>query len=281
MMKRVLILIGVLLIILGVLFSIRFFSAKQPQDGVLNVETSPEASVFLDNRLLGRAPIEQRIPTGEYIVKVVPESVLDSFVSWQGKVTIEPNRLTFVRTDLGSSELLTAVDILWLEKTGSKAGEVSVVTNPDGAGIYMDDTSYGSSPITIPNVTAGDHMVQVTSPGFVPRSLKIRSTAGYKVNTSVKLSLLPLEARQAAPVASASPTPVVAGAQNQKRVKISSTPVGFLRVRSQPSTSASESGRVQPEDSYTVIEEQDGWLKIEYQTGKVGWVSSRYTLPIP
>lgn len=60
-------------------------------------------------------------------------------------------------------------------------------------------------------------------------------------------------------------------------VEISNTSVGFLRVRSGPSTGSSEVARVNPGQKFAVSEEKNGWYKIEYEGGKSGWVSGSFT----
>ena len=56
------------------------------------------------------------------------------------------------------------------------------------------------------------------------------------------------------------------------------TPTGFLRVRSEPSSIAKEIGQVEPGNVYYFLEQDTvtGWLKIEYEEGKEGWISSQY-----
>ncbi len=58
-------------------------------------------------------------------------------------------------------------------------------------------------------------------------------------------------------------------------IEILDTPTGFLRVRSEPSTTASESGRVNPKEKYPLLDEKSGWYKIKLSTGE-GWISGRY-----
>ncbi len=57
---------------------------------------------------------------------------------------------------------------------------------------------------------------------------------------------------------------------------IEDTPTGFLRVRMEPSTTATEAGRVNPGEKYTILEEDNGWYEIEYDEEKTGWVSGQY-----
>jgi uncharacterized protein YgiM (DUF1202 family) len=54
------------------------------------------------------------------------------------------------------------------------------------------------------------------------------------------------------------------------------TPTGFLRVRKEASTTAEEIGRVNPGEFFRLLDEQNSWYKIEFQTDKEGWVSGQY-----
>ncbi|HLE48886.1 MAG TPA: SH3 domain-containing protein [Patescibacteria group bacterium] len=58
-------------------------------------------------------------------------------------------------------------------------------------------------------------------------------------------------------------------------IKITETPTGWLRVRSQPD--GVEVAKVNPGDSYSVISEKDDWYQIEYDKDLLGWVSKSYT----
>lgn len=64
-----------------------------------------------------------------------------------------------------------------------------------------------------------------------------------------------------------------------KKVKIAPTPTGFLNVRSSPSTSSSVVDKVNPGETYDLLEEQSGWYKIKLPSGQ-GWVSSQYAKKI-
>ena len=60
-----------------------------------------------------------------------------------------------------------------------------------------------------------------------------------------------------------------------EQVVISATPVGFLRVRSEPNLGGSEVGRVNPGDVFELLEESEGWYKIKLEDGE-GWISGQY-----
>jgi uncharacterized protein YgiM (DUF1202 family) len=277
MNARLLLLIIPISIAVSILLLFLYLSGKAVKEGKLRIETSHEASVFVDSNLKGRAPFEELLSAKEYTIKIVPESQLDKLVTWQGKITVYAGRLTYVRVDLATSELFTAVDTVWLEKTSGNASEITVISVPDGANVKIDDVDQGTTPLSVRNISVGDHIVLVSSSGFVSRIVKVRTSPGYRINTSVKLSMLPAGSTQIVPTSiTPTVTPGVAGLQSTKKIIIKDTPTGFLRVRSSPSKDATESGKVKPKDIYTVIEQKDDWYKIEYITGSVGWVSGQY-----
>jgi hypothetical protein len=252
--------------------------------------------VYLDSKHLGRTPYKDKVDAGEYTVRIVPESTTPPLAAWQGMVSITPNLLTFVSADLAESELATAVDTLWLEKIGGRNSEVTVTTNPDGATVALDGETKGVTPASLPDIAPGDHSLTLTSPGFLTRTLKIKTNAGYRVIAMVKLALSPGGTQpEASPTAALveseeeptpgttkQPTPTKSTPQPtvpdppKPFIIIEDTPTGFLRVRMEPSTTATEAGRVNPGEKYTILEEDNGWYEIEYDEEKTGWVSGQY-----
>ena len=114
-------------------------------------------------------------------------------------------------------------------------------------------------------------------PGFFRRTQKINVDPGYKVSASFKLAID--EAQKPTPKPSGTNTKEStpsASTKTKSLVVIGDTPTGFLRVREEPSTNASEAAQVKPRDKFTLLDEDAGWYKIEYVKGKEGWVSSQY-----
>jgi hypothetical protein len=242
----------------------------------------------LDNKNIGRAPFRDKVTSGSYTVKLVPDSATAQISGWEGNIVVGPNLLTYVNADLSGSELSTAVDILWLEKISSKQSELSVTTSPDGATVSVDDITRGVTPISISDITPGDHTVTVSSVGFLSRTLKIRTTPGYKLITTMKLGLssggqIPVASVTAtlAPTGKVPPTPKTATSSAQPNpakpyLVVKDTPTGFLRVRMEPATSATEAARVNPGDKFHIEDSQNGWYQIKYSGTNTGWVSGTY-----
>ncbi len=289
-MKRKIVFILVLLVLVGaVALIVKLLTNRGPKQGELRVDSNPTAVIFLDNKNLGRAPFRDKVQSGSYTMKLVPDSTTTQFASWEGNIVVGPNLLTYVNADLNESELSSAVDILWLEKISSKLSELSVTTSPDGATVLVDDVTRGVTPISVSDITPGDHTVTVTSVGFLTRTLKVRTTPGYRLIATMKLGLSPggqLPEASASPTLSPSgkvtPTPKTATSSASMPdpakpfVIIKDTPTGFLRVRMEPSTSATEAARVNPGDKFTILDTQNGWYQIRYDATITGWVSGTY-----
>lgn len=297
---------------LFIAFVLRFVVlGRSPKQGVLKITTNVTSRVLLENRELGRTPFEEKVATGEYTLKLIPEQSSTGYASWQGKIVIGPNFLTYVNRDLSESELTSAGETLWLEKVTSNKAELTILSVPDGANVLFDDQSKGVTPISLTDLPQGDHTLVLTSPGFEPRTMKVKLTSGYRLTSSVFLALSPTQVALATeesataaarlnttppapttklgitptktpiPTSKATPTPTQASQQAPKKIKVTDTPTGFLRVRKDPSTQAQVLGQVNPGDIFMVVDTQTVsgtiWYKIPYTESQMGWISGQYT----
>lgn len=283
-MKGKLILLTLLLLGFGIFVFVKFYILdKQNVFGRVKVISSPVASVFMDNLAVGKTPFEQKYKVGEFMLKLIPEGTATETATWQGKVKIYKNALTYVNRELGSSDVTSAGEIFTstkMEKAPKSGdlGEIYVETEPQGAIIYLDNDEKGVAPLILSEVGKGDHELSVFMPRFIRRTQKVNVDPGYKVNALFKLS-----------IDQSSGSTVAAGnKQSEKKeatdsakttkstILIKDTPTGFLRVREEPSITASEEAQVKPGDQFDLLEETSGWFKIEYEKGKQGWVYSQY-----
>ena len=293
-------LIGLVGLVICIAALVHFLGNRGPKQGELRVDSQPVATIFLDNKNIGKTPYKDKIEAGEYTIKLVPETTTTQLTSWQGKIVVGQNLLTYVNANLSESELTTAIDVVWLEKITSKQSELSVTTNPDGATVLVDDVSRGVTPLSLQDIAAGEHSASVTSVGFLTRSLKIKTTPGYRLIANLKLALsgatptptpeesptgspAPTPSGKATPTPKLTPTKTATGSATQVQnppkpyVVIKDTPTGFLRVREEPSTGATEAGRVNPGEKYTIVDTKSGWYQIKYDGTNSGWVSGQYT----
>lgn len=284
-----------LLLILVLLFiafvAVRFFIFdKQNETGKMKIISSPTASVFLNSTFIGKTPFEDKYKVGEYLLKLIPDSTATDTASWNGKINIYKNALTYVNRELGSSDIASAGEIFTTVKmtkkpANSESGEIYVETEPQGAIVTLDSDEKGVAPAVMENVTRGDHELSVFMPGFFRRTQKVNVDPGFRVNAHFKLAIdqsssFAKESDDKTKTASTSAT------VDKTYIKIRDNPQGWLRVRVDGSINASESAKVKPGERYELLDEKTGWFKIKFNGSQIGlvegsfeegWVSSEYS----
>jgi len=308
-MKKLLPLILIIGVIIGLIFlGKKLFAGRKK--AALSVNTNPRATVFLDGEHLGSTPYyNEALKAGEFVLKIVPESTGQALTPWEGRVSLSPGILTVVNRELGLTQDDSSGEILSFEPLADKnAISVSVVTTPDGAVVNLDGEPRGFAPLTLDNITEGDHILLVSSPGFKERTIKAKTVKGHKLIASVQLGretvTVPTEEETAESTPSASPSPKVSpkptatpkataspvptatpkaspkvsptSSLPRPYVLIKSPDTGWVRVRSEPSTSGTELAKVNDGEQFPLQDEQSGWYKIEYDTAKSGWISGQY-----
>lgn len=278
-----LILFTILLSLFGLFVAGRyFFLDAQNATGQLKVISSPQTSVFVDNVASGTTPFEKKLRVGEYLVKLIPQGSATETASWQGRVKVYKNSLSYVNRELGSSDLTSAGEIFTVTKMEMRpkrpdTGEIYVETEPTGAIITLDNDEKGIAPLILSEVIKGTHELSVFLPGFFRRTQKVNIDEGYRVSAMFKLAIDQSQ-KKATPSAKLKDKEATKEATTKKtQIKILDTPTGFLRVREEPSSSATESAQVEPGETFDLLEEQEGWYKIEYEEGEEGWVSAEYS----
>lgn len=280
-MKKKLLVLVILVLLFAAFIAIKFYVLDaQNATGRLKIISSPAAGVFIDNVALGHTPFEDKYKVGEYMLKLIPEGDATATASWQGKIKIYKNAITYVNRELGATDLNSAGEIFTVTKMESKPsnanyGEIFVETDPIGAIVYLDNDEKGVAPVILSDVLKGDHELSVFMPGFFRRTQKINVDPGYRVNAAFKLAID--QSQQPKTEEKKTPTASPSAAIAQTTVTVKENPLGFLRVREEPSVAASESARVKPGDSFPLLDEQSGWYKIEYLPGKQGWISGEFS----
>jgi len=248
------------------------------QEGTIKIISSPLASLFINSNPIDRpTPFEGKLKPGEYTIKLIPQGDATSSASWESKVNIYSNSLTYINRELGSSQLTSSGEILTSTPMKNKpsepdTGEVYIETEPTGAIVKLDNDEKGVGPLLLSGVSKGSHELSITLPGFFPKTRKINIDTGYRVSAKYKLAVdqsqktIENEASGSADIK-----------ETQKEIEITETETGFLRVREEPTVSSDEIGRVEPGNKFIVLDEAARWVKIEYEQGSEGWVSSTYT----
>lgn len=276
-------------LLLLAVFSASFFLSgclfkKAP--AALQINTTPISSVYVEGKLLGKTPYQgSNFNEGEITIKLVPEAADGSLVSWESKVKLSAGVLTLIERDFAQTENQSSGQILTLEKIkDQKSASLSVISDPDGALIKANGEAKGFSPLGLEKISEGDYEILVSKDGFLEKRIKAKAVLGYKLILNVKLAqltegVLLTVTPSAGPTPSSKVTPSVvplgSSLNKSSQVLIKETPTGWLRVRDAPSTGA-EVAKVKPGEKYPLIEEKGSWYKIEYSSGKEGWISSQY-----
>lgn len=274
-----------LIVVLCVAFAVfvlikLFYDISSKKEGRLQVLSRPGAALFIDNVMKGNTPYTGTLKAGEYLLKVVPDGIATQAASWQKKISVVTGALTHVDVQLDSTDIASWADVYWLTGRGmfDKTSGLTIETEPSGALIYIDNDEKGVSPLTLENVSQGNHELSVFMPSFSRRSKKINVNPGYQLHAYMKLALDPSQKSQYTIL---EPTPGTATSaasikEPANTVRILDTPTGWLRVRYEPTLAASESARVNPGQRFELLEEQSGWYKIKIDGQKEGWISSMY-----
>jgi hypothetical protein len=290
-MRKKLIFFGILvfLFILFIVLRSLLFDT-QNANGKIKIQSSPTASVFINNVIVGKTPFEDKMKTGEFMIKLIPESTATDTASWSSKVEVYKNALTFIQRELGSSDLTSAGEIFTVTKMeqppkSAQFGEISVETDPQGSIVKLDNDEKGVAPLLLTDVMKGDHELTISMPGFFSRTKKINIDGGYRVNASFKLAINQIQKKLDEKNKSATESATLQkdknateSAQKKTTVTVKDNEYGFLRVREEPSITASEAARIKPGDSFELLEEKSGWIKIQYdeKNKKTGWISAEY-----
>ena len=212
------------------------------------------------------------IQVGTYSIKLIPQDT--NFNPYEEKIDINKSTLTVV--DRSFSKSGNFGSIVTLSKLSDKKDiEILVESSPQKANVFLDNNPVGTTALLLKNVGEGSHDLRVTKVGFKDKFVKVSTTPGYRITSKFSLGVSDLAeetATESGKTASSSASADLA----LKQVSILDTPTGFLRVRDGNSIGSLEIGRVNPGETYEILNEKNGWYEIQFDDEKKGWISSQY-----
>jgi len=274
----------VFFIVLPPLLSVVVFIAgllilsKSPGKGALQVTSIPSGKVYLNGKLIGDAPLckcdqANMIKEGEYIVKIVPKE--GNFEQFEQKIRINPSVLTVVDRTFGQGSFSQGSIITLSNIPNKKEVQLSVLSFPDKAQVYLDDNLVGVSPLLLKKITESDHEIKLTRDGYKDKIIRIKTVAGYRLEAIVFMGVNP--DFSSSPSATSISTPAPTASPSAAKIIILDTPTGFLRVRESDSVSSAQVTTVNPGEKYDLVSEKKGWFEIKLTNGEIGWISSQYS----
>lgn len=274
-------------ILTGLVITI-FLKNRQPAAG-LKVDTNPASLVFIDNVEVGSTPLSKTFPEGEVVVKLVPQSTSSAFSAYQTKLRLTDQVYSAVRRNFKNPDSLSDGESISFQPESGDVASLTVVTSePESASVVIDGRPQGLTPVYLPEISPGDHQISLSAPGFETKTITAAAPLGYKMMVTAKLAglpfptptvFLPFLTPPATSSAKLSPTPASKPSTAKPYVKISSTPTGFLRVRTAPNANGAEVGQVKPGETYPLLQKLTGWyqIKVNFEATSSGWISSQYS----
>jgi len=265
MRKVIYILVGIFLILL-VLYGV--FNVVSKKAAGLYVETTPEASVFINGEQLENTPFESTFDPGEYDVKLEPIGIQAH--AFESRINLVSGVRTVIKHKFSQDYSLSSSVILSFKKEAGNTTALAVVSEPSSAEVYLDGNFLGYTPLKSTNITEGNHSLLIGKEDYLVEAVDISTIEGYTLTITTKLSADPVNVQEEAKEVVVS---------KQEYVVILPTGTGFLRIRQDPDINSPELTRVEPGEQYKLITRDSGtgWHKIEYASGKNGYVSSEFT----
>lgn len=138
--------------------------AVTPDPAVLTLNTTPlGADVTINGEPKGATPLSLTLAAGTYQVRVTTPAGQERTLD----VTLSPGQSVVQQIEWASAPPVVAAPT---------TGSLHVQTDPPGQAVFVDDVRRGTSPLTIGNLTAGDHRLTVSSDsGSYRRAISIKS----------------------------------------------------------------------------------------------------------
>jgi hypothetical protein len=276
----ILVILGLIFLLVAAYFLVGFF---RPKVAGIYIESIPAATVYIDGVEVGRTLYEKTQNPGEITIKLVPDSFDIPLVPYETKVNLVAGVQTVIKRVLGENDDASSGEVVSFERIDKNQVSLAVVTIPDSAELLIDGNERAFTPHRTTSLLPGVHTLKLRADGYQEKEVNVRTHVGYKLTAVIKLAKASIsenldESREEIIAEEIDEDEEVYG-----KVRILSTPTGFLRVRNEPSTLGQEVGTVDPEKIYDLLEtdEKTGWYKIKFLQGtseeeKEGWISNQY-----
>lgn len=278
----------------------------------VSINGGEKANVFVDGTNVGQTPYSgDNLKPGRKTVKLVPETPNEA--TYETTLTLSSGNITVMTWTFGKTLDESGGEVFELSKASNRnKNELSIVTNPDNIIIKVDGQTKGLSPLILDDLAEGLHALTVAPPGYIERTSNPKLVKGYRLTVTSKLarepfggvtnatpSATPLPATLSSPIPKTSPNPtqrltpatnatssgttasgvISTSIKTIPYIEINETGTGWLRVRDGADGNAQELTKLSVGSTVPYMNETlSGWLKVEYQTGKQGWVSGKYAV---
>jgi len=259
-----------------------WFDKQSPQDSLRIISEPSGASIFLDGTKIGETPFSsQNISAGDYELKISHDghepqiariSVQEGY-TLNGSIKLFPYPLVGNLTSFADSPNLYNI------------GSDNAVINSDTqtwakAVVYWNQTrGIGIDEVGLNKEKVFDYFVDYKGNIFSSNAEPIITTEDFKMLVDAKRGAYlgrTIDGEGLTKEAGNAFLALLNEGIAEKTATVSNTPTGWLRVRSGPSLSGTEITKVDVGETFPVLEESTGWVKIRISESQEGWVSSTY-----
>lgn len=164
-----------------------------PTTGAIRVESVPtRAGVVVNGRWRGRTPLNvEKLPFGKYVVRIVQTG----YVTAQENVILnasDPMRTVEVRLnrDQPARQAARPTPTQTTPASAGFTGSIYVDSRPRGARVFVNNKPVGNTPLSLPDVPIGSHVVRLELPDHRTWSSSTRVTVGQTVRVTGSLERL-------------------------------------------------------------------------------------------
>ncbi|MFA5237597.1 MAG: PEGA domain-containing protein [Methanoregula sp.] len=166
--------------------------------GSFTLTSVPGAKVYMDSALLGTtnsAGIFQQsgITSGNHLFKVTASGYND----WMNTIYIKANSVTSIPATLSPK----GVSPTPVQQTGG----IAIASSPTNAETYVDNLFRGYTPVTVTDLSPGDHVIRLSETGYVDYTTTTTVTSGQTAPLAATLAAAPVPT----PTPSPAPEPIL------------------------------------------------------------------------
>lgn len=271
--------IGILLIIIVSVIGYFLYQTISPGKAALVIESNPVGIVYINGEQKGKTPFETELSEEEVIIKLVPEGTSIPLSPYETKVKLTSGVKTIVRRNFGESAEEESGQIISFEKQSIDETSIAIVSIPDGVEVFVDGEKKGVTPLKL-STTPGRHTIKLAATSYEESSFDVQAVSGYTLTAVADLASKNVQDSELEPVEIEEEV-LSEQTKASTQIEIVDTPIGYLRVRSEPTVNSEEVGRVNPGDLFEYLEhdEEKNWYKIEFEDENetvTGWVSGEF-----
>jgi hypothetical protein len=263
-------------------------SLKNSQRAGLEIKTTPEATVTINDEFRGTTPyLNENLTAGTYNVKLESNSG-----NWEKEISIASGTTFYINLTLAKDPDNMSGELVYLEKGRG----VGIISSPNKAEVILNGQKQGLTPYLVQSIPEGEHEVVIAKEGYETKIIKIKVSNGHKIMIEAQLksqnaagestptpeassssSASPTTSTSASPTTSpyATTSPSLdVSASTSARANTSASP--SVRASASPITSispqpfASSSANSAVKGTVTVQSTSTGWLRVRDKAGLEG-----------